>query len=329
MSEVIFQYYVKRWCKESISTKLQLSKLIISKIIWYFKKLSKHNDQQILSYNKRKTKFNDEHIEWIGDYIKNHENQHYTINMIMQAFNDHFGDAWTLSASTLRDIIKNKLWMRFRKIEKANTKTYRTTNVRLLWESMALQWELQYLGYELIFIDEFSWSSRNNNVYGWCRSDIKRRIESKVDTFKISCIVAFSKFRFYGLMGSSGTIDSTIFGIFLYKLLKSIHKNHSIDSNNLIFVMDNASIHKSSHVAGMLKNKAVRILTIAPYEPWLNPAEKLILALKSKLRMLHNRGKLITLSIAKSVADEIAQVKLESTINSSIKETLDKMKKII
>ena len=147
-----------------------------------------------------------------------------------------------------------------------------------------------------------------------------------MDAFKISCIVAFSKFRFYGLMGSSGTIDSTIFGTFLHKLLKSIHTNHSIDSNNLIFVMDNASIHKSSHVAGMLKNKAVRILTIAPYEPWLNPTEKLILALKSKLRMLHNRGKLITLSIVKSVADEVAQVKLESMINSSIKETLDKMK---
>ena len=73
----------------------------------------------------------------------------------------------------------------------------------------------------------------------------------------------------------------------------------------------------------------MRILTVASYEPWLNPAEKLILALKSKLKMLHNSGKLITLSIVKSVADEVIKVKLESMTNSSIKETLDKMKKTI
>ena len=54
----------------------------------------------------------------------------------MQAFNDHFGDAWTLSASTLRNIIKNKLWMRFRKIEKLIQKHIEL----LMWDFFENRW---------------------------------------------------------------------------------------------------------------------------------------------------------------------------------------------
>ena len=187
--------------------------------------------------------------------------------MIMHAFNDHYGTTCELSANTIRHIMKSKLCMRFKKVEKINSKTLGSTNIRLLCESMTLQSELQHLGYEMIFIDEFSWSNRRNNLYGWCRAGRKRYINFNESTFTMSFMVAFSKFRFYGLMGSNSSVDSPVFGVFLHKLIKSIVEDHNLDLSNLVFVMDNAPTHKSRYIQTMIKNKIIRILTIAPYEP--------------------------------------------------------------
>ena len=63
----------------------------------------------------------------------------------------------------------------------------------------------------------------------------------KENAFRMSYIVVFTKFRFYGLIGSSDSVDSIIFGQFLHKLLKSIHEDYCLDQNSLDFVMDNVS----------------------------------------------------------------------------------------
>ena len=88
----MFHYYIKRWSKESISEKFRITKLTISKFISNFKKLVKFNDKQISKLSKKRTKFNDDHVEWINDYVKSKEKEHYTIHMVMHTFNDHFGD---------------------------------------------------------------------------------------------------------------------------------------------------------------------------------------------------------------------------------------------
>ena len=65
---------------------------------------------------------------------------------------------------------------------------------------------------------------------------------------------------------------------------------------------------------------------ISPYEPSLNPAEKLILAIKLKLRMRQFQGHVLSLAAVKNVVNELAYVNLKKMITSSLNEALNKMK---
>jgi transposase len=47
---------------------------------------------------------------------------------------------------------------------------------------------------------------------------------------------------------------------------------------------DNSSIHKNREVREAMKELNLRILTICPYSASLNPCEKLILAIRKKVK---------------------------------------------
>ena len=52
----------------------------------------------------------------------------------------------------------------------------------------------------------------------------------------------------------------------------------------MIIVLNNDSIHKTEKALKLIVNLKIPMITILPYEPSLNPVEKFILAIKSKLR---------------------------------------------
>ena len=54
--------------------------------------------------------------------------------------------------------------------------------------------------------------------------------------------------------------------------------------------MDNGSIPKPLEVYTFIIDSNVKTVTIPPYEPSLNPVEKFILAIKSKLRQKKQSG---------------------------------------
>ena len=58
----------------------------------------------------------------------------------------------------------------------------------------------------------------------------------------------------------------------------------------LIIVLDNASIHKTEKALKFIVDSKIPMITIPPYEPSLNPVEKFILAIKSKLKQKKERG---------------------------------------
>ena len=51
------------------------------------------------------------------------------------------------------------------------------------------------------------------------------------------------------------------------------------------------------------ENNQVILLTISPYSPFLNPWEKLILKIKSSIKMSQRNGKLISLRSFKAIVD--------------------------
>ena len=61
--------------------------------------------------------------------------------------------------------------------------------------------------------------------------------------------------------------------------------------NERIVVWDNTSILLSEIVSKFISSAKLRVITILPYNPVLNPVEKLINCIKMKLRKLHGMGK--------------------------------------
>ena len=66
---------------------------------------------------------------------------------------------------------------------------------------------------------------------------------------------SFSRTNLYGIVGVQGTINSLIFGLFLKQLYDVINSNDPESNDRRVFVMDNASIHKSRHIHSLVKGK--------------------------------------------------------------------------
>ena len=62
------------------------------------------------------------------------------------------------------------------------------------------------------------------------------------------------------------------------------------ETKELLILLDNASIHKTKMVSKFVYDSNIRLITIPPYEPSLNPVEKFILAIKLKLRQKKQKG---------------------------------------
>ena len=142
-----------------------------------------------------------------------------------------------------------------------------------------------------MFIDEFSLGDRSFKLFGWSKKGKSGFVNSISDSFCMSFFVAFREDRFYGIMGTEGTGTSQKFTHFLAEVLKERKKSNSNETKKLVIILDNASIHKTEMVLKFVNDSKIRLITIPPYEPSLNPVEKFILAVKMKLRQKKQWGK--------------------------------------
>ena len=110
--------------------------------------------------------------------------------------------------------------MSYKRIKKQSKKATEIQNIRRMAIAGVIQAKLDSLGYELIFIDEFSLSDRSFKFYGWSKKGKSGYITSISDRFSMSFFVAFSADIFYGIMGTEGTGTSQKFIHFLSNVLK-------------------------------------------------------------------------------------------------------------
>ena len=66
--------------------------------------------------------------------------------------------------STISRILRNELNITYKVLQKRNLKTENSSNIRLFHESLAIQVFLRAKDYELIYIDEFSYSSKKKGM---------------------------------------------------------------------------------------------------------------------------------------------------------------------
>lgn len=95
-----------------------------------------------------------------------------------------------------------------------------------------------------------------------------------------SVISALFKGKFLSPMCFEGTCDTTLFNIWLKKVLipKLIPGQ--------VLILDNASFHKSSESKRLIEAAGCKLLFLPPYSPDLNPIEKFWANMKVKMREL-------------------------------------------
>ena len=164
-------------------------------------------------------------------------------------------------------------------------------NVRKFCESAMTQFMLEDLGYELLFIDEFSINFRQRTTYGWAPIGKKGFIDIDTDTFDMSFMVGFSQQGLYGLIGTLSSNNSSSFIRFIKHTIEHRTKTLKVNDWKFIIVWDNASLHTSKEVREYINSTKIIILTINPYSPCLNPAERLILYIKKKVAQIRQRRK--------------------------------------
>ena len=92
-------------------------------------------------------------------------------------------------------------------------------------------------------------------------------------------------------MGKEDTNTSYIVRHYLRSLYEDKIISDESQENRTIVVWDNAPVHSSNITTEFAKSANLRVLTIPPYTPCLNPAEKLINSIKMKLKKLQADGK--------------------------------------
>ena len=81
-------------------------------------------------------------------------------------------------------------------------------------------------------------------------------------------------------MESTRANKAEVFIYFLDCSLKFRKDKFSMSNKKIVFVVDNASIHKTKEISEYVRNNKISMLTIPPYSPALNGAETIIQVLK-------------------------------------------------
>ena len=156
-----------------------------------------------------------------------------------------------------------------------------------VWKFMEFAMRLLALenqGYELLFMDEFSLSSRYNNYYGWTEKNKKGYLSLIYDSSSIFFVICFSSKQFYAIKRSSQLINSEFIKSFVKNIIIIKQKNQS-RRRKFALICSNSSIHSGRLMSKFAEENKISIVMISPYWPCLNPCEHDINAIKSKVRM--------------------------------------------
>ena len=196
---------------------------------------------------------------------------------------------------------------------------------RDFFDSAYLQLWLESSGTRLIYIDEFHVSLHTDSAYNWSLRNHPAVLISNLDPWTMSFIVALSSSGIEGILASTTSINSQNFTVFIYDLWCNLHKEEEAIYNPLL-VFDNSKIHSIKISTKFIEKHSIKWLTIPPYSPQLNPAEKIIGMIKSKIRSASTKNKQLSLSLVKQIVDDTTEETWMKWILSSRMEVYKTMK---
>ena len=173
----------------------------------------------------------------------------------------------------------------YKRAHKIPIKLLETDSKRDFGEAAYIRYYLESNGYEIIFANEFRINMRSEGLYNWSPRGTPSMIAINTEPWRMSFIVAFSKRRIEGIIASNNSIISKIFWFFLNDIWNKFSNADHLRRKPVI-ILDNWKLHKSKETLNFVDLKGIRFLSIPPYTPQLNGAEKMIALIRSRLEIM-------------------------------------------
>ena len=183
-------------------------------------------------------------------------------------------------------------------------KSIKVENVRSFFESTFIQKYLVRDGWKLIYVDEFHLSPKTSAIYSWSKKNTPACIAMNSGSLILSFIVALSEQAIEGIMAVEKSIEGKTFYWFISDVWRKMWEKNGNDK--VCMIMDNAALHKSKAVVEGIQRDGIRWVTITPYSPQLNAAEKIIAVLKYKMKKVIVSGRSLSLSRIKEIIDTVS-----------------------
>ena len=132
----------------------------------------------------------------------------------------------------------------------------------------ALQQETEK-GKKLVYIDETGFKKTDFRRYAYAPKGV--RVEDKVPSHRwttTTLIAARLDGHFTLPLLFEGSCDKIAFNTWLSEMLSPLL------TDKHVVIMDNASFHKGSETAALIRDSGASLLFLPPYSPELNPIEK-------------------------------------------------------
>ena len=291
-AEVIESFKFKFLTQKSIAALFKLNIKQVKCILKHFEQsLEVQLQIQRKEAYKQRRILNEEQVGWLKDYLAEKKNKRVVVKQIKAALESKFPEIGTISPSTIGRTLKSRLWYTYKKLNKQNSASISQQNIQRFIESSMILEALEENGWELIYFDGFGYDPRRQQFYGWCCKGSKGFVKVHDDPINMTFIVAVSKLYLYGVMSIAGTSTSSCIIHFIKSVCKMREAKQGISGTKFIFVADNASVHIASDVEKFVMKYGLRLLTIAPYSPALNPSKYVINCIKSKLRQTQSQNR--------------------------------------
>ena len=188
----------------------------------------------------------------IKEFLEKSTDRSVKVRDILAMLKMEFPQLQDVSLSTVRRWMKNELNLTYKKIYKISQKFSSHENKVNMLDWMWMLRKLAEKNFEVVFCDEFSVDGRQKDLQGWGIKGRKWIAMAKSENFHWSFICGLSDKRYYSVLGVKGSTNSIIFGEFLINI-KRMHNAGSDRVLQLVVVVDNASIHKSSKIKELLE----------------------------------------------------------------------------
>ena len=229
---------------------------------------------------------------------------------------------YSISKNTINQILRNKLNMHFLKTNPKNAILLSNNSVKKTFFVLKVLIRHIKLGGNIIYVDESSFSTVNNNYKTW-RQQNSQIFNQINDNQKINLILAVSSERVIHWKILNQNTTSAIFKCFFLEMINKMEKSELKKS---LFFLDNATIHSTLEMMKFYSDNKLKILFNVPYLSFFNMVE---LAFRSLKSILYDSLFTSIKEVEKKLISLIEGEKLKFQLRLLFKETIQQYIKFI